>query len=224
MFFAFSYPGFGSMMTHRYGKALMLISWELFINHQSRVNLAIMHSLLGHFDQAKAVINEQWFILYVSIYMFAIWDSYRTTVDLNKQYLLADREDAPIRPIVMGTWDTNFLDKRIPWVATAWSALLPGLGHLYVHKVLTGFFMFGYTAVIIYYSHLPEVIHLSLIGDFVQAKQVVDMQWLIYLPSIYCFIIYDAYASAVEQNKLFENEQSYFLRSRYQNPSFEMPV
>lgn len=223
-FFAFAYPGFGNLILHRFGKAFILILWELFINHNAKVNLGIMYSLLGEFDKAKDVLDERWLILYLAIYIYAIWDSYRSTIDLNKQYLLADREDAPIVPIKMGAWDTNYLDKREPWVALAWSALLPGLGHMYVHKVITGLFIFVYTVSIMYFSHLPLSIHLTMVGDFEQAKQVLDMQWLLYLPSIYCFIYYDAYCSAVELNKLFEKEQSKFLRQQYQHPQFRMPL
>ncbi|MDF2963915.1 MAG: hypothetical protein K0S39_5650, partial [Paenibacillus sp.] len=196
----------------------------LVINHQAKINLGIMYTLQGHFEKAKATINERWFILYVGIYMYAIWDSYRSTIDMNKQYLLADREDAPLLPMTMGVWDTNYLDKRIPWVALAWSALVPGLGHLYVHKVIAGLFIFGYTVAIIYFSSLPVAIHLTMVGDFIQAKNVIDMQWLLYLPSIYTFIFYDAYVSAVEQNKLFEKEQSKFLRQNYQQPGFKLPI
>jgi hypothetical protein len=223
-FFSFSYPGFGSLMQNRYARAFILILWELFINQQAKLNLGIMYSLQGHFEKAKEVLDERWLILYVGIYVYSIWDGYRTTVDMNKLYLLADREDAPLRPIQMGSWDINYLDKRVPWVSLAWSALVPGLGHLYAHKVLTGFFIFGYTVVIMYFSHLPQAIHLTLAGHFAQAKSIVDMQWLMYLPSIYAFIFYDAYTSCVELNKLFEKEQSRFLRQNYQSPHFEMPI
>jgi len=223
-FFAFSYPGFGNLMLNRYAKAFILILWELFINHQAKVNLGIMYSLQGHFEKAKEVLDERWLILYLGIYMFAIWDSYRSTVDLNKLYLLADREDAPLLPIKMSAWDMNFLDKRKPWVALAWSALVPGLGHMYVHKVITGLFIFGYTIAIMYYSHLPLALQYTLYGQFDQARNIVDMQWLLYLPSIYAFIFYDAYTSAIELNKLFEKEQSRFLRQEYQHPHFKMPL
>src|SRR5690606_8683837 len=100
-FFAFSYPGFGYIMQHRYLKAFILMMWEVFINHNAKVNLGIMYSLQGQFEQAKAVLDERWLILYVGIYMYAIWDSFRITVDMNKQFLLADREDAPIQPFKM---------------------------------------------------------------------------------------------------------------------------
>jgi hypothetical protein len=223
-FFSFSYPGFGHFMQHRYASAFILILWETFINGMAKVNLGILYSLLGDFDKAKEVLDERWLILYVSIYMFGIWDSYRTTIDLNKQYLLADREDAPLLNIKMGSFDTNYLDKRKPWIALVWSALFPGLGHLYLHNVISGFFIFIYTVGICYFGHILHSIHLSLLGDFDKAKGVLDMQWTLYFPSIYLFVIYDAYVSAVENNKLFEKEMSKFLRQNYQSIHFKTPL
>ncbi|WP_240338460.1 hypothetical protein [Peribacillus alkalitolerans] len=223
-FFAFSYPGFGNLMLHKYGKAFILILWEMFINQQAKINLGIMYSLQGHFEKAKDVLDERWLMLYVGIYIYAMWDSYRSTIDLNKQYILSDWEDAPIKLMKMSAWGINHLDKREPWMAMAWSFLIPGLGHLYVQKLIVGFFIFIYTLVICYFSHLPQAIQFSFTGDFSQAKQIIDMQWFIYIPSIYTFIIYDAYISAIEQNKLFEKEQSQYLRKSYQSPSFHYPL
>lgn len=223
-FFAFSYPGFGNLLLHRYAKAMILILWEVFINHNAKINLGIMYSLQGHFDQAKEVLNQRWLILYVGIYMFAIWDSYRSTIDLNKMYLLADREDPPLEAMKINAWGLNFLDRRKPWVALVWSAIMPGLGQLYVDKLILGFFMFLYTLAICSFSHLPQAIHLTMTGHFTEAKQILDMQWLLYLPSIYLFIFYDSYVSAIEQNKLFDKEQSKYLRDKYQCPKFQMPI
>jgi len=224
MFFGFSYPGFGNLLLHRYAKAFILIIWELFINQYSKINLAIMYSLQGHFEQAKNVIDERWFMLYIAIYMYAIWDSYRSAIDLNKITLLAEVEQSTISPLKMGQWDINYLDKRIPILSLAWSALFPGLGHMYLHKVIMGVFMFIYTVLIMYFSHIPESIHYTLIGQFAKAKDIVNMQWLMYLPSIYCFILYDAYVSCVEQNKLFERMQSEYLRNAHQPAEFIMPI
>lgn len=223
-FFSFSYPGFGHLMNHRYAAAFILILWESFINQMANVNLGILYSLLGNFDKAKEVLDERWLMLYVSIYMFGIWDSYRTTVDLNKQYILADREDAPMLPLNMGAWDINYLDKRKPWVALVWSALFPGLGHLYLHHVISGFFIFLYTVGICYFGHILHAIHLSMLGNFAQAKEVLDMQWTLYFPSIYLFVVYDSYVSAVEHNKLFGKEMSLYLRNKYQNKNFKPPI
>ncbi|WP_442599753.1 hypothetical protein [Neobacillus sp. D3-1R] len=223
-FFSFSYPGFGHLLQHRYLSAFILILWELFINNYAKINTGIYYSLIGDFDKAKDILEERWLMLYVGIYMLGIWDSFRTTVDMNKQYILADREDAPITTMIIGSWDINYLDKRKPWVAAAWSALVPGLGHLYIHKMISGFFIFGYTVAILYFGHIPIGIKHTMIGEFLKTKQELDVQWLLYLPSIYLFIIYDAYSSAVEQNKLFEKEMSKYLRQNYQNEDFEFPV
>lgn len=210
-------------MQDRYLKAFTLIGWEVFINTQAKINLGIFYTLLGQFDKAKEVLDERWLILYVSIYLYSIWDSYRAAVDLNKQYLLADREDAPLLNIKYSAWDINYLDKRSPGLALAWSVLAPGLGHLYVHKVIIGFFLFASTIGLMYVSHLPEAILFTLTGEFERAKQIADTQWTLYLPSMYAFIFYDAYITAVESNKLFEKEQSRHLRLAYQSAKFRMP-
>ncbi|GAA3322419.1 hypothetical protein GCM10020331_042240 [Ectobacillus funiculus] len=58
-----------------------------------------------------------------------------------------------------------------------------------------------------------------MVGEFAQAKQIINMQWAMYLPSIYVFIVYDSYVSAVEYNKLFEKKElSNYLRRNYQKP------
>ena len=223
-FFAFSYPGFGHLLLHRYAAAFILITWEAFINNMANVNLGILYSLLGDFETAKKALDEKWLMLYVGIYMFSIWDSYRVTVDHNKLYLLADREDAPIPSLNIGSWDINSLGRCKPWIALAWSFLMPGLGHLYIHKILTGFFVFGYTITVLYFGHIPQAIQFTMVGEFAQAKQIINMQWAMYLPSIYVFIVYDSYVSAVEYNKLFEKELSNYLRRNYQNPNFKPPI
>lgn len=223
-FFAFSYPGFGHLLLHRYASAFILIMWEAFINNLSKVNLGIFYSLLGDFETAKKVLDERWLMLYVAIYMFGIWDGYRSTIDHNKLYLLADWEDAPISPVKYGSWAINYLDRRKPWIALVWSVLFPGLGHLYVQKVIAGFFIFGYTVMILYLGHIPQAIQFTMLGDFEQAKLVLNIQWMLYLPSIHIFVLYDSYTSAIEQNKLFEKELSKYLRQNYQSSNFKMPI
>ncbi|MEH7111459.1 hypothetical protein V7124_03645 [Neobacillus niacini] len=222
-FFSFSYPGFGHLLLHRYIAGFILVLWEMFINQTANVNLGIFYSLTGDFSKAKDVLDERWLILYVGIYMFGVWDSFRTTIDLNKQYILANREDAPIQPNAMGAWDLNFLDKRKPWVAMLWSVLFPGLGHLYIHKVVVGFFMFAYTAAIMYFGDIPQAIHLTMIGDFDVAKEIINMQWAMYMPSIFFFIQYDAYTSTIYYNNLFEKEMAKYLREHYQKKEFKFP-
>lgn len=223
-FFSFSFPGFGYLLQDRYLKGFTLIIWEFFINTHAKINLGIMYSLIGRFDKAKDILDERWLILYIGIYMYAIWDGYRSTVDINNQYILADRENAPIVNMKYSAWDYNYLDKRKPWVALCWAVLVPGLGHLYNHKVISGFFLFGATIVLMYFSHLPLSIEYTMLGDFSKAKDALNMQWTLYLPSIYAFMFFHSYVTTIEQNKLFEKEQTYYLKTHYQNPDFDMPV
>jgi hypothetical protein len=223
-FWSFAFPGCGTLMQGRIAKGLVLICWELIVNTNAKINLSIMYSLLGQFEKAIQVVNTQWFLLYVALYVYAIWDSYRGTVDLNKQYILADREDAPLTPFVIKTFDTNYLDKRSPWLACILSILSPGLGHLYVHKVMTGLFFIVWTIIVIYLSKALPAVHYTFTGDFSQATSTVDMQWLMYLPSIYGFVLHDTYVTAVECNKLFKKEQSKFLRENFQRSDFKKPM
>ncbi|GMA61226.1 hypothetical protein NZD89_16235 [Alicyclobacillus fastidiosus] len=217
-------PGLGNLRQDRKVRGLILIIWGIVVNTSAKINTAIAYSLTGHFDIARKVIDTRWLLLYVAVYVFGLWDGYRGTVDVNKLYVLADREDAPIKPFVIKTLDVNFLDKRHPWVAAAWSALTPGLGTLYLHKIIQGLFFIGWTISVVYMAHCLPAIHYTMIGQFKHARQIMDMQWFLYLPAIYVFNIYDSYVSAVEYNKLFEKEQSKWLRDNYQMPSFKMPL
>jgi hypothetical protein len=223
-FFSLAYPGFGQMLQQRLLKAFILISWELFINQKAHVNLGILYTMLGQFDKAKQVLDERWLPLYIGIYTFAIWNGYRTTVDMNKLARLAQREKVPVPRLAVGTWNINYLGKSSPASALFWSAVVPGLGHLYVHKMVTGLFLFFYTVTVFYYSNSPLAILYTLTGQFDAARMVIDMQWFMYIPSIYCFVLYDAYVSAVELNFLFEQEQSEYLQASHQPSDFPMPV
>lgn len=217
-------PGLGSLRQDRKIIGLILILWAVVVNNEAHINLALSYSLTGHFDLARHVIDKRWFLLYVAVYVFSIWDGYRGTIDVNKLYVLADREDAPIQPFVIKTLDLNFLDRRSPWLAAAWSALTPGLGSLYVHKTIQGLFFIAWTILVMYMSHCLQAVHDTTIGLFEQAKAVLNVQWFMFLPGIYVFNIYDSYVAAVEYNKLFEKEQSKWLRDHYQRPDFKMPI
>lgn len=223
-FFSFSFPGFGNLMQQRLIKGFILIIWEIFINTKAHINLGIFYSLTGEFEKSKEILDEKWLILYCGIYFYAIWDSYRSTVDMNKLYILADREDAAIQPIELTSLDINYLDKREPLLALLWSMVVPGIGHLYIHKVLSGFFIFAFTIFIVYFSHYPESITYTMQGNFDKAIKVLNIQWALYLPSIYVYIFYDAYCSAIEFNKLFEKELSHYLRKNYQPLNFPFPI
>ena len=54
---------------------------------------------------AKEILEPRWLLLYLPVYLFAIWDSYRTSVDMNKVFILAERENANFNSYtLLGLW------------------------------------------------------------------------------------------------------------------------
>ena len=217
-------PGFGHILLGMYSKGFILIIWEIFINLKAHLNLAILYSFTGQFDLASNVLDKKWVLLYVPMYIAIIWDSYRLTVDLNKFSVLADREKSLVIPFKISNHSINFLDKRNPWVTVVWSALSPGLGQLCTNRIVAGFFLILWWVAIVCFSNFLTAIHYTSIGLFRFAVSAVNAEWLLFIPSIYGFAIWDAYVGVVEQNKLFETEQARFLKNNYQNPGFIMPI
>ncbi|WP_218244228.1 hypothetical protein, partial [Pseudomonas sp. 2995-3] len=70
----------------------------------------------------------QWILLYVPVYLYSIWDSRRTTIDINKYAIMADKNwtASEINPITFSSVENNFLDKRKNWLAIFWSLITPG--------------------------------------------------------------------------------------------------
>ncbi|SES94456.1 hypothetical protein SAMN05660297_00955 [Natronincola peptidivorans] len=219
-----AFPGMGHLLLSKYLRGFLLFVWEVIINMQANINMAIYYSFIGEFHQAKEVLNKEWMLLYIPIYIFAIWDSYRTTVDMNNVYKLASREDAEIKAFNIGAMEINYLDKRSPANAFVWSALMPGIGQLYIHRIITATFVLIWWIMVIYLANLLPAIHYSLLGQIAEAKEVLDIHWMMNSPSIYGFAVYDAYVNTVENNRLYNWEQSKFLKRQYQFEGFNMPL
>ncbi|MCD1258970.1 hypothetical protein B5M42_008980 [Paenibacillus athensensis] len=205
-------PGFGHLLLGIHVKGFILILWEIFINANAHINEAMVLSFTGRLEQAKQTLHMKWALLYIPVYIHAIWDSYRQTVDLNNICRLADYEQAPIVPFKMTGMALNYLDRRHPWLAACWSLLFPGLGHLYLHKIPTGFFLIVCTISISIYSGFAECLYELLSEPWTLPTGRMNPEWSLFLPSIYCFAAYDAQLTATEQNKLYKKEQRQFLR------------
>jgi len=211
-----AFPGFGHLLLNKYLRGYALIIWEMLINQKIKLNLAMIHSFNGDFQAARDALDPAYMFLYIPVYLFAIWDSYRTTVDLNKAYILAKRENGPYSTFDMGAFEINYLDKRSPWIATVWSMAIPSVGQLYLHRTILAVFILVYTVILIANSKLLLGIHYLFIGDVHASSAALDAQWLLYVPSFYFFTIYDAYINTVENNKLFEDDLRNFLVQKYQ--------
>lgn len=193
-----------------------MITWEIFINYNAGINKAMVYSFTGRFEMAKEVLDSRWVLLYLAVYIHSIWCSYRLAIECNRLWLLAEREKGPLRSFVMGSLSTNFLDRRTPLCASYFSMFMPGLGHFYLHRTLSGAFLMCLTIVITYLSRLLEGVQLTFLGQFHQAAAVIQPEWMMFLPSIYLFAVHEAYFLTVEYNKAYKTEQARFLQKNYQ--------
>ncbi len=208
------FPGFGHMYIGKYLHGFILILWELAVNSLSNLNMAIALSFHGKFAEATAQINQDWGLLYVAVYIFSIWDSYRCAVEIKKNHMLSEIEDAPVVPSDISFFDIVTLDKKNPWVGMIWSVFSPGLGQLYGGSTVVGTFILAWWIAICYKAVAVRSLLYSFLGDFNGLAAIVDWQWFLFLPSMYGFAIYQAYVSVTENNTLYDIEQIRFLRAR----------
>ncbi len=211
------FPGMGHILLNKYFTGFILFIWEFFINDLSNLNEGIFYTFTGQFEAAKSVLDTSWLLFYCPMYIFAIWDSYRTAVNINSVFVLTAKEDTSINAFAMNPLGINFLNKTAPWQSALWSCFTPGAGQLVNHQIIIGFFLFGWWVVVVYLSNLLPAIHYTMQGMFENSKYTLNIQWVLNIPSILCFCIYDAYVNAVENNKLFKWEQAKFLKKEYQN-------
>ena len=109
---SFFFPGFGHVRLCKFIVAWILIIWELVTNNISHLNLAILYTFTGHFELAKSVLNTRLLFLYLPVFVFAFYDSYRLCNEINREFKLADREDAKLKFFHIGPLEINFLDKK----------------------------------------------------------------------------------------------------------------
>lgn len=219
-----AFPGFGHLLLSKYLRGYALFLWEILVNNMANINQAMVYSFTGNISMAKEVLEPRWLLLYIPVYIFGIWDSYRTSVDMNKVFLLAERENADFNTYTIGALEINYLDKRRPLMAVIWSLLTPGLGQLYIHRVLTAVFTMAFMIVFVYFSNILVAVHLLFLGEITLATQVIDPQWFMFIPSHIGFSMYDSYVNTVENNKLYESEQRKYLKEQFQKSRVKIPV
>ncbi|WP_438449091.1 hypothetical protein [Gorillibacterium sp. sgz5001074] len=213
-----AFPGFGHLLLNKYLRGYALVIWEMYINQKIHLNTAMVHTFNGQFEAAREVLDPKFMMMYIPVYLFSIWDSYRTAVDMNKVFILANRENGRYSTFSMGALEVNYLDKRKPWLAAIWSASIPSLGQLYLHRIVLAVFILIFTIVLMANSQLLLGLHYLILGDWEASSRVLEVQWLLYIPSFYLFTIYDAYVNTVENNKLFNEELTSYLLRHFQPP------
>ncbi|QPC46150.1 hypothetical protein [Mangrovibacillus cuniculi] len=217
---AAAFPGFGHLLLGKYAVGLILIFWEVLINSLTHLNHAIFLSLIGQFEEASTLLDYRFIFLYVTVYVFSIWDTYRRAVELNKIHTLASAKPIVIKKDPVNSFETNYFDLRSPILAIIWSFITPGLGYLYINRIPSLVISIILWVSLSTLAHLYEGIFFTLMGDFERARIVMDVQWSLFLPSIFVFFAYDAYVSTVEYNKIYLISQKEHLRNHYQPKHF----
>lgn len=108
-------------------------------------------------------------------------------------------------------------------MAVFWSLVMPGLGQLYIHRVITAIFTMAFLIAFVYFSNSLIAVQYLFEGEIVQATRALHPQWFLFLPSHIVFCVYDAYVNTVENNKLFESEQRKYLQKHYQQYRIKLP-
>ncbi|HET7628952.1 MAG TPA: hypothetical protein VFK44_11285 [Bacillales bacterium] len=219
-----AFPGLGQFLLNNHIRGSILFLWEIFINTRMHLNIAIIYTFAGQFDKALDILDPRWTLLYIPFYFYTIWDSYRTTIDLNRRYLLLKHEPLNLPRLHLTPFEINYLDKRIPTVAVLWSLCLPGLGQLYLRRISIAFFLMFWSVFVIYNANILPSLHLVFLGRLQEATEVLNAGWFMFLPSIFGFSMYDAYLNTVIDNKFYMQQQRELLKHAYQSGKFTMPV
>jgi len=217
-------PGMGHMMLGHSYTGIIFLVWELIINTQANLNTAILYSFTGNFELAKQFIDYKWLLLYPAVLIFCVWDSYHIAEEQNKIFYLCTREKPVINFIAIDSLGINYLKPYNPLHMAFWSAFAPGTGHICMKKLITGFLGFIIWISIAYLSGVNQGIHLTFACSFQEVKSVLNPQWFLFLPSIFCYAFYSAYVNAQALNELYRVEQRSYLEQHFQPKAFVMPL
>lgn len=73
-------PGFAQLLTGNLVKGIFFVILEFLVNVNSNFNKGIMYSFLGETEKAMYVMDFQWLMFYPCLYMFAMWDAYKSVM------------------------------------------------------------------------------------------------------------------------------------------------
>lgn len=96
VFWSIALPGFSQLLAGQLWKGTLFVGLEFIINVYSHFNSAIMYSFMGEIDKAVHVLNYQWLMFYPCLYMFAMWDAYRSA--------MPEKEELSFLPFVFSAY------------------------------------------------------------------------------------------------------------------------
>ncbi len=79
-------PGLGHLYNHRLPIGFFLLIWWIVSAYFSHLLQAVQFTAMGAFEQAKIILDPEWFIYMPSIMGFAIYDVYVNTVEYNRLF------------------------------------------------------------------------------------------------------------------------------------------
>jgi len=69
-------PGFGQLYNKDYFVGIVLMGWELAVNLNSNLNVALLDAFNGDSISTHQTIHYQWAIFYPSVYGFGLWQAF----------------------------------------------------------------------------------------------------------------------------------------------------
>jgi flagellar biosynthesis protein FlhB len=84
-----------------------------------------------------------------------------------------------------------------------------------IRNIVPGFYLLLWHILVVYKSRLNEGVLYSLTGQFQKAIEIMNMEWTLFIPSVYLFAICDCYYRSIEINQIFKMEQARFLEENY---------
>ena len=213
------FPGFGHYLLNQYARATLLTIVEVIINTGAHINDAMIYSFCGEIELAKSVINLDWMIGYIIIYLITIGDSYRTACQLNKLVGLTTPDLASLE---IFPFEIQYLQNKSPLLGVLYSLFFPGLGQLYNHRIFLGFYAIFWWWTYILLSHAHKAVVLILTGNFHSSTVILHPHWLLFMPSVVGGSVYHSYITCIQHNKLANESQQKRLTDRYAGSKFSL--
>lgn len=206
------FPGFGHYILNQYVRATLFTLIEVIVNTGAHINEAMIYSYCGKFELAKAVIDIDWMIGYIILYLVTIGDSYRSAILMNK---FAALTVAPIHQLKLFPAEIYYLTEKKAILSVIYSFLLPGIGQLYTNQLFLGIYAIIWWWIYLLLSHLQSSIVFLILGDINSSISILHPHWLMFMPSIVGGAVFHAHYTCRKHSKLSRSVQYNRLSQRY---------
>lgn len=216
------FPGFGHYLLNQYTRATLLTLSEVIINTLAHINEAMVYSFCGKFEQAILVLEPKWAFGYITIYLLAISDSFRTALYQNKLYHLSILEHEQTSNLKIFPTEIQYIEKKSPIFGAVYSFFFPGFGQLYVHRFGLAFYAMLWWWIYLALSRMHESFLVLVHGHLHESIALLHPHWLLFMPSVMGGSIYHAYRTTIEHNHLFRIAQRQYLIKKYEKAKLQI--